>query len=157
MVVVFTDTVEYPATLSPTTVDAVVVPEVPVMVTEVNAAGSDAADVKVITLEPVVGLVANAAVTPLGRPVAASVTLPVNPPKSSTVMVSVLLLPWSRVTGDEPASSVNPLPPLALPLPTALQVVPLIAKFVGIALVTPFQLALNPNSEVLPPAGIAPS
>ena len=31
--------------------------------------------------------------TPLGRPDAASVTLPVNPPMSVTVMVSVTLLP----------------------------------------------------------------
>jgi len=40
----------------------------------------------------VAGLVANAAVTPLGRPDAARVTLPVNPPTSVTVMVSVAVL-----------------------------------------------------------------
>ena len=36
--------------------------------------------VSVSTLVPVVGLVPNAAVTPLGKPLAASVTAPVNPP-----------------------------------------------------------------------------
>jgi len=36
--------------------------------------------VSVSTLVPVVGLVPNAAVTPLGRPDAAKVTLPLNPP-----------------------------------------------------------------------------
>jgi hypothetical protein len=49
--------------------------------------------VKVTALLPVVGLVANAAVTPLGKVDVESVTLPVNPPTSVTVMVSVALLP----------------------------------------------------------------
>jgi hypothetical protein len=49
--------------------------------------------VNVSTLVEVVGLVPYATVTPLGRPVAASVTLPVNPPTSVTVMVSVPVLP----------------------------------------------------------------
>jgi hypothetical protein len=49
--------------------------------------------VSVNTLVPVVGFVPNAAVTPLGRPDAASVTLPVNPFTSFTVMVLVPLLP----------------------------------------------------------------
>ena len=44
--------------------------------------------------EIVVGLVPNVAVTPLGKPVAVSVTLPVKPPESVTVIVSVALAPW---------------------------------------------------------------
>src|ERR1700733_2834753 len=53
--------------------------------------------VRVSTLVPVVGLVPNVAVTPLGRPDAASVTLPVNPFTSCTVMVLVPLPPWVTV------------------------------------------------------------
>src|ERR1700726_2477816 len=47
--------------------------------------------IRVRMLAPVVGLVANAAVTPGGSPDTASVTLPLNPPASVTVMVSVAL------------------------------------------------------------------
>jgi hypothetical protein len=46
--------------------------------------------VSVSRLLPVVGLVAKAAVTPLGIPDAVRVTAPVNPPASITLMVSVL-------------------------------------------------------------------
>jgi hypothetical protein len=64
--------------------------------------------VNVTTLEPVVGLVAKDAVTPLGRPEAARVTLPVNPPRSVTVTVSVEPMPVvsERLVGD--AASVKP-------------------------------------------------
>jgi hypothetical protein len=53
--------------------------------------------VNVTTLEPVVGLVENVAVTPLGRPDAARVTLPVNPPTAVTVTVDVFVAPWLTV------------------------------------------------------------
>jgi len=72
---------------------AVVLPEVPLMVTVAAPVVAVLLAVSVSTLLPVVGLVPKAAVTPLGRPYAASVTLPVNPPVSVTVMVSVALLP----------------------------------------------------------------
>lgn len=59
----------------------------------------------------------NVAVTPLGRPVAARDTLPVNPPASVTVIVSVPLLLWatdsaaaegaSEKLGDEVSPSGN--------------------------------------------------
>ena len=75
-------------------------PEVPVMVTVALPWGAEALAVRVSTLVPVAGFGANAAVTPLGRPVAASVTLPVNPPASVTVIVSVPLLPWAIVRAD---------------------------------------------------------
>ena len=51
------------------------------------------------TLVPVAGFVPKKAVTPLGNAEAAKVTLPVNPPTSVTVIVSVALLPC--VTDNE--------------------------------------------------------
>lgn len=74
-------------------VDAVRVPEVPVIVTVAAPVVAVLLAVSVSTLEPVAGLVAKAAVTPLGKPEAASITPPVNPPTSVTEMVLVPLLP----------------------------------------------------------------
>jgi hypothetical protein len=81
---------------------AVRLPEVPVMVTVDVPVVAVALAVNVSTLLPVVGLVANAAVTPLGKPDAASVTLPLNPPTSCTVTVLVPLLPCvtARLLGE---------------------------------------------------------
>ena len=81
-------------TVRASVVVAVRLPEVPVMVTVAVPVVAVALAVSVNTLVPVVGFVPNAAVTPLGRPDAASVTLPVNPFTSFTVMVLVPLLPW---------------------------------------------------------------
>ena len=72
---------------------AVSVPDVPVMVTVEVPAVAVLLAVKVITLLAVAGLVPNAAVTPVGKPVAARVTLPVNPFTGVTVTVSVPVLP----------------------------------------------------------------
>lgn len=72
---------------------AVRLPEVPLMVTVAVPTVAVLLAVSVSTLLPVLGFVANAAVTPLGRPDAASVTLPVNPFRSFTVTVLVPLLP----------------------------------------------------------------
>lgn len=72
---------------------AVVLPEVPVMVTVDVPAVAVLLAVNVNILLPVVGLVLSAAVTPLGRPDAARVMVPLNPAKSVTEMVSVALLP----------------------------------------------------------------
>jgi len=69
------------------------VPDVPVIVTVEDPVVAVLLAVKVSTLLPVVGFVPNEAVTPLGRPDAASVTLPVNPPTSVTLIVLVPLLP----------------------------------------------------------------
>jgi len=83
-----------PATVSAmVVVTGVSVPEVPVMVTVDVPAVAVAAAMNVITLVPVVGLVPNTAVTPLGNPDAARVTLPANGLTSVTVMVSVPLAP----------------------------------------------------------------
>jgi hypothetical protein len=80
-------------TVSATVVDAVRVPDVPAIVTVDVPAVAVLPAVRVITLVPVVGLVPKAAVTPLGSPDAAKVTLPVNGLTSVTVMVSVPLAP----------------------------------------------------------------
>lgn len=75
-------------------VDAVNVPEVPLIVTVKGPPTmAEFVAVSVKTVEPDVGLSEKLAVTPLGRPLAARVTVPVKPPRSVTVMVSVLLLP----------------------------------------------------------------
>ena len=81
-------------TVRATVVVAVRLPEVPVIVTVDVPVVAVLLAVSVSTLVPVVGFVPNAAVTPLGRPDAASVTLPENPPASITVTVLVPLLPW---------------------------------------------------------------
>lgn len=81
-------------TVNARVVVAVKLPEVPVIVTVAGPVVAVLLAVSVSTLVPVVGFVPNAAVTPLGRPDAARVTLPVNPPTSVTVIVLVPLLPW---------------------------------------------------------------
>src|ERR1039458_2952809 len=68
-------------------------PEVRVMVTGDVPAVAVALAVNVSTLVEVAGLVPNAAVTPLGKPLAARVTEPLNGLTSVTVMVSVPLAP----------------------------------------------------------------
>ncbi len=89
-------------TVRASVVVAVRLPEVPVMVTvELPVVAVELA-VRVSTLVPVVGFVPKAAVTPLGRPEAARVTLPVNPPTSVTVIVLVPLPPCviDRLPGE---------------------------------------------------------
>lgn len=80
-------------TVSEIVVDAESAPEVPLIVMVAVPVAAVLLAVSVITLDPVAGFVANAAVTPLGRPVAASVTPLVNPPTSLTEIVLVPLLP----------------------------------------------------------------
>lgn len=79
---------------------AVSEPDVPVIVSVDVPAAAALLAVRVSTLEPVVGLVPNAAVTPEGSPETASVTLPVNPPAGRMVTVSVVLLPWTTVSAE---------------------------------------------------------
>lgn len=78
-------------TVSAMVVDAVTVPEVPVMVMVLPATAAVLATVNISPLVPVVGLASSAAVTPVGRPVIARVTAPVNPFTGSTLMVSLAL------------------------------------------------------------------
>jgi hypothetical protein len=80
---------------------AVVVPEVPVMVTVTGpptVAVLLAASVSTLEVVDDVGL--NEAVTPLGSPDTVKATLPVNPPVSATVMVSVPLAPCVTLKDD---------------------------------------------------------
>ena len=67
------------------------VPEVPVMVTADVPAVAVPLATRVSTLLPLVGLVANEAITPLGSPETVRVTPPVNPPSGTIVMVSAAL------------------------------------------------------------------
>lgn len=92
-----------PVTVSKIDVLAVRLPEVPVMVTVEVPVAAELLAVKVSTLLPVVGLVPNSAVTPLGKPEEDSSTLPLNPSMSVTVIVSVALEPCAtdKVDGDE--------------------------------------------------------
>jgi hypothetical protein len=137
-------------TVSETEVVALSVPEVPVMVIGYVPATVDAATANVTTLEVVEEAGLNAAVTPVGMPEAANVTLPANGLTSVTVMVSVPLAPGATDSVVAEGFSVK------LPCPTPPQAVPLIAKFVGTALVVPFQVPLNPIPVRLPPAAILP-
>jgi hypothetical protein len=84
-------------TVNASVVLAVRLPEVPVMVTVADPVVAVLLAVSVSTLVPVVGFVPNVAVTPLGRPDAANVTLPLNPFTSLTVMVLVPLPPCVMV------------------------------------------------------------
>jgi hypothetical protein len=117
-------------TVSETVVVAVKVPDVPVMVTVAFPVVAVLLAVRVSVLLEVVGFVLKAAVTPLGKPDAARVTLPENPPRSVTVMVLVPLPPRVTATllgdearvklGDEdPASALSRPLPFGLPQPVA--------------------------------------
>ena len=75
-------------------------PEVPVIVRLAVPGAAVLPAVRVSTLEPVVGLVPNDAVTPVGSPDTASVTLPANPPEPATITVSAVLLPGVKVNAE---------------------------------------------------------
>ena len=96
-------------TVNATVVLAVVEPEVPVIVIVNDPVVAVLLAVSVSTLLLVAGFVPKFAVTPLGNPDAASVTLPVKPPTSVTVIVSVPLLPWvtDKLVGE--AERVKPV------------------------------------------------
>jgi hypothetical protein len=96
-------------TVSAMVVLAVVAPEVPVIVTVTGppvVAVLLAVSVSTLEVADEVGL--NEAVTPLGRPVAAKDTAPVNPPVSVTVTVSVVLLPWVTDAVDAEGARLKP-------------------------------------------------
>jgi hypothetical protein len=88
---------------------AVRLPEVPVMVTVDVPTAAELLAVSVSALEAVAGLVPNDAVTPVGKPEAARVTLPVNPPVSATVIVSVPLPPGVTDKVEVEGESVKPV------------------------------------------------
>src|SRR5579862_2725289 len=74
------------------------VSEAPVIVTVYVPAAAEVLAVRVSTLDAAVGFVPNVAVTPVGRPDAARVTLPLNPPRSATLIVLVAPLPAATVS-----------------------------------------------------------
>ena len=85
-------------TVSAIVVEAVMVPEVPVIVSVTAPVVAVVLAIKVRPLEPPVGFVANIMVTPLGKPVTARLTLPVKPLTPATLMVSMALPPTVRET-----------------------------------------------------------
>ena len=74
-------------------VSLVKLPDVPLMVTGNVPVAAEPLAVRVSVLVEVAGFGLNAAVTPLGRPEADSVTLPLKPPPSVIVMVLVAVPP----------------------------------------------------------------
>lgn len=109
---------------------AVMLPEVPVTVTEVVPVVAPAVAVKVSMLVVEVGFGLKPADTPEGRVDVDKVTLPLNPPESVTVMVELLELPCATETELGLAESENPGPtgparalmrlaPFGLPQPVA--------------------------------------
>ena len=95
------------------TVSAIVVvadslPEVPVIATVAVPVAAALLAASVTTLLPLAGFVPNVAVTPLGRPEAARVTLPENPFTAAIVMVLVPLPPWIRLKVLGESESVKP-------------------------------------------------
>jgi hypothetical protein len=141
-------------TVSAIVVDAVSVPEVPVIVTVDVPAVAVLLAVSVSTLLPVAGLVPNVAVTPAGNPDAARVTLPLNGLTSVIPIVSVPLAPGAIETALAEDESVKL--PLPVPPPPVPQATPFKANEVGTALVALFHVPLNPTPVTLPPAGILP-
>src|ERR1700690_2082239 len=81
--------VKFCATVSATVVCGASAPDVPVIVTVAVAPGAVAFAVSVITVLVVDDVGLNVAVTPVGRPVAAKVTVPANPFWGATVIVLV--------------------------------------------------------------------
>jgi len=130
-------------------------PEVPVMVTVEVPTVAVLLAVKVTTLVEVAGLVPKVAVTPVGKPLTAKVTLLLNGLTSVRAIVSVPVAPWTtdNVAADGFSEKLPP-PPGAMPLTE--QAVPLSEMAVGTALVLPFQVPLNPMPVKLPPATMLP-
>lgn len=144
---------DFAAIVSAMVVEAVNVPDVPVIVTTEVPGVAELLAVNVITLLVVAGLVLNAAVTPLGKPDTASDTAPVKPLTSVTAMVSLPVPPTvtERVLADGASVKLPPVPP---PLPP--HVTPFKVKEVGTELVELFHVPLKPSPVRLPPAGMLP-
>jgi hypothetical protein len=77
---------------------SVKVPDVPVTLTRAVPVAAEALAANVNVLAEVVPLGLNEAVTPLGSPEAAKVTLPLNPLEAAMLISVVVLFPWRTVT-----------------------------------------------------------
>ena len=97
-------------TVNASVVVAVTLPDTPVIVTVDVPVVAVALAVRVSVLVVVVGFGANPAVTPLGRPDALKVTLPLKPFCGVTVMVLVPLLPCAMATELGLAPKLKPVP-----------------------------------------------
>lgn len=96
-------------TVSAICVVLVMLPDVPVIVTVVDALAAVLAAVKVSTLLPEVGFVPHFAVTPAGNAdVIANLTVPENPPASTTVIVVEPEAPGFIATSGEDADNQKP-------------------------------------------------
>jgi hypothetical protein len=93
---------------------AVVLPEVPVTVTVEVPVAAVLLAVSVNTLELAEDVGLNAAVTPFGKVDMVKATLPVNPPVSVTVIVSVPLAPWLTDSDEADGAKLKPVTVLAL-------------------------------------------
>ena len=88
--------------VSPNVVVAVILPDVPVMVSVLVLAIAEALAVRVNVVVPLVVAGENEAVTPLGNPEIAKFTLPVKPYSGTTMIVGVVVVPGlSAVPFDE--------------------------------------------------------
>ena len=85
-------------------------PEVPVMVTALEVIAAEVLAVRVSAWVPATDPGTKLAETPLGRPVAASVTVPVNPPRLVIEIVLVPFPPWGTDKPAGEAESVKPGP-----------------------------------------------
>jgi hypothetical protein len=85
-------------------------PDVPVTVTVAVPVVAEPLAVSFKVLAPVVLLGLNAAVTPLGKPEAVKLTLPVKVPTSATVIVLAPVLPWVTLNLLGKADRVKPVP-----------------------------------------------
>jgi len=113
-------------TVSVKVVVAVVDPEVPVTVMVDAPVVAVLLAVSVSTLEVVEDAGLNEAVTPLGRPDAVNETVPVNPARSVTVMVSVALVPCVTERLVAEGASVKPVPGTVTVMVTEFVTVPLV-------------------------------
>jgi hypothetical protein len=95
-------------TFSVKEVVSVILPEVPVTVMVNAPVVAVLLAVSVSTLEVAEEVGLKAAVTPLGIPVAVKATLPVNPPVSATVIVSLPLAPCLTVSEEADGLSEKP-------------------------------------------------
>jgi hypothetical protein len=113
-------------TFSVKLVVAVLLPEVPVTLTVNAPVVAVVLAVSVRTVEVVEEAGLNEEVTPLGRPDTLNDTVPVNPGRSVTAMVSVPLVPWVtvRVVGD--AARVKPVAGIVMVMVTKFVTVPLV-------------------------------